>query len=984
MSVTAKIVDFNPASYRARISSIRDIETQANPGRAHSCERQIRVPARHTGVKIQESLLKYLKRAGNRFVWLRGSPGTGKTAISMSVASTLKEQGMLAASFFWDKNQTGTGLDSIKLFPSTLACQLASFNEDFKLSFVRRRLRQRDLVSIQGLPLDKQINTLIIEPMRDLEDIWPLGKDRVVIVLDGLDECGDQQRLGSLMELVLAFQELPPIFSVLVSCRPEPKVISAWDEARAQGHAILCEDLDKVVVREAFHTVRCMVEEGLQHLFDKYLWKPDKWELGAFARACWGLPVMASIRVRDVVLQTRRGRTLQSVFRELLNLTNAPANLNWEYLRILRQAYMLDSSDIHPDVAKKYRSVVGAIVAARMTMNVSFMSQLFKIGEDEIRATLEPISSIVNLPSENTEEVTLYHATAQEFITGEPIGDEKDKVFFIDDVKGYFLGLPLLRLFKNYCDQDAFGIPTNPPLGDERIWKEFMAKKEEYWWRFSYVIKHLFKHLDPSRLFSQESNELQNEFNSFITQKYILTFMHLQDVEDPIIFPDELHQFNNHNSIQLLRDLHLVASTAAYKPWELYRSKLPFAPPSSSVYKQYGHLCDVRIFSAFGEFSGGTIPLSKDLLSAREVMQAKLSTLPDAVYEGRRVTNYEAEFREPDVRNGIVTCAALSLNGRYIALGFGSGIIEVADIDHQCTICRLQHDPANFPAWIEFVHGSHRVATEDNNGNVMILGDGMIPVNLDTLPTGPYPAGTTASGNGLFVVRVPRNLDDPWCDNMMLISVSEVPSIQPLASPPFSPSSQFHNTKLVIPHRRTLGFSPGARYVGAFDGTQAVTWSTKSCQCIVGYRVTNFDYWIINPNVPPTRSYLIPDPMFTRATIPSVEGDMADEGLDSVDEFWIKCPFYDISPLTGSSSRSIYSSAVGRTPLIQFSSVWFDGRAELELPSDFYPDNPSWYGDRMLRDYEGIYCPQSSRDGTRFLLQGRKRAPIVVDISQIV
>ncbi|KAF8341615.1 uncharacterized protein EI90DRAFT_1759163 [Cantharellus anzutake] len=134
-------------------------------------------------------------------------------------------------------------------------------------------------------------------------------------------------------------------------------------------------------------------------------------------------------------------------------------------------------------------------------MNVSFMSQLFKIGEGEIRATLEPISSIVNLPSENTAKVTLYHATAKEFIMGGPIGDEKDKVFFINDVKGYFLGLPLLRLFNNYCEQDAFGIPTNPPLGDKRIWKEFMVKKADHRRRCSYVVDYLFRHLDPRNFF---------------------------------------------------------------------------------------------------------------------------------------------------------------------------------------------------------------------------------------------------------------------------------------------------------------------------------------------------------------------------------------------------------------------------------------------------------------------------------------------------
>ncbi|KAF8324169.1 uncharacterized protein EI90DRAFT_2875242, partial [Cantharellus anzutake] len=121
-------------------------------------------------------------------VWLRGSPGMGKTAISLSIASDLEEQRTLAASFFWDKNQPGTGLDSIKQFPSTLAHQLASFNEEFKLSLVKR-LRQRGLELAQNLPLEKQMSALVVEPMVDLKDLLLSSKDRLVIILDGLDEC---------------------------------------------------------------------------------------------------------------------------------------------------------------------------------------------------------------------------------------------------------------------------------------------------------------------------------------------------------------------------------------------------------------------------------------------------------------------------------------------------------------------------------------------------------------------------------------------------------------------------------------------------------------------------------------------------------------------------------------------------------------------------------------------------------------------------
>ncbi|KAF8316980.1 uncharacterized protein EI90DRAFT_2943775, partial [Cantharellus anzutake] len=116
---------------------------------------------------MRESILNHLKDAKNQFVWVRGSPGTGKTAISLSIASTLKAEGTLAASFFWDKNQKGTGLDSLGQFPSTLARQLALFSANFKVSLVKC-LRRPEMGLFLKLPLEEQMRALIIEPMSGL------------------------------------------------------------------------------------------------------------------------------------------------------------------------------------------------------------------------------------------------------------------------------------------------------------------------------------------------------------------------------------------------------------------------------------------------------------------------------------------------------------------------------------------------------------------------------------------------------------------------------------------------------------------------------------------------------------------------------------------------------------------------------------------------------------------------------------------------
>ncbi|KAF8309609.1 uncharacterized protein EI90DRAFT_3104421 [Cantharellus anzutake] len=500
--------------------------------------------------KIRESILNHLKDTKNRFVWLRGSPGSGKTAIAMSVASTLEAQGTLAASFFWDKNQTGSGLDSTKQFPSTLAHQLACFNEDFKMSLVRR-LRQRDLQLVQDLPLDKQMKALVIEPMCNLMEILPSGKDRLVIILDGLDECGDLEALECLMGLVLILEELPATFAVFVSCRPESPVVSAWDEARDQGLVVPCEDVDIIMKEEKYHTIRCMVEHGLRDRIKKSQWKPSEEDLHVFTLACRGLPVIASIRIREVILRTRHGRTLQTEFQYLLNLSDAPTDLNWEYLRMLRRAYMPDSSAMPADVAKMYCLLVGTIIAVHRSLSVYSMSQLLGIAKDEARATLEPISSIIELPSDDMAGVKFYHATAKEFITGDPIGNENDKIFFINDKEGYFLGPLLLQIFNNCCKRNEFRIPTNPPLGDREKWADFKPFRDQPD-HIQYVIENVLYHLDPAKLFSQESNdnEFQNEFNSFLLQNF-LTFWHMRGVS---FVPARFHGFNNHDVIEILRE----------------------------------------------------------------------------------------------------------------------------------------------------------------------------------------------------------------------------------------------------------------------------------------------------------------------------------------------------------------------------------------------------------------------------------------------
>ncbi|KAF8338244.1 uncharacterized protein EI90DRAFT_3042248 [Cantharellus anzutake] len=156
-------------------------------------------------------------------------------------------------------------------------------------------------------------------------------------------------------------------------------------------------------------------------------------------------------------------------------------------------------------------------------------------------------------------------------------------------------------------------------------------------------------------------------------------------------------------------------------------------------------------------------------------------------------------------------------------------------------------------------------------------------------------------------------------------------------------------------------------------------------------------------HIPFLRLYLAPTPS---------EPDSSHDA----DESWVKRPFYDLSSsmerktMAGERDKanerdtaSAHSSAIGRIPFLRNDIgsanllVFFNGQVELIVQPKFRPaftyaylsssENKPWYGDLVFQDQSipsPYHFPRASKDGTRFLLQGRMRTPVVVDISQVV
>ena len=175
-------------------------------------------------------------------MWLHGPAGGGKTVIGRTIAKWC-EEGILLGEFFFSRAD-GIGAQLASLAP-TLAYRMAVHTlQDAKEAI-------SDVVNhdphIFLAPLAIQLKKLVMEPLNILAQS---GIVPYVIILDGLDETlssDDQQLVLNVISETL--YQLNPTLRILICCRPEPTIVTAFNDTDSPLNSIstiisLSDDVD--------------------------------------------------------------------------------------------------------------------------------------------------------------------------------------------------------------------------------------------------------------------------------------------------------------------------------------------------------------------------------------------------------------------------------------------------------------------------------------------------------------------------------------------------------------------------------------------------------------------------------------------------------------------------------------------------------------------------------------------------------------------
>ena len=326
--------------------------------------------------------------------WLEGPAGSGKSTIARTIAKQCDDNNRLAFSFFFSRGKQGCS-DTTKFVP-TFASQLAK-------SFPAiQPLMQRALTEDPFTPhlrLRDQIENLIIRPARTIQTPIP----PMIVVVDGLDECGDDDLLQTLIGLLAdAATRLP--FRFLFASRPEFHIRQAFETSSVKHNTRFLSLRDF----RAHSDIRNYLRLHLSEIHDQNddvmgdvarPW-PSQRELDILVAQSDGLFIYVSTLVKFVADKTQHPQ------QRLQAAMTTHSGVDPLYNQVLVAARKF----------KDFERVIGAIVYVRRSLTVSELGQLLQLQSGDVRLALRGCQSVLAVPDTDQKPVHPHHASLQDFL----------------------------------------------------------------------------------------------------------------------------------------------------------------------------------------------------------------------------------------------------------------------------------------------------------------------------------------------------------------------------------------------------------------------------------------------------------------------------------------------------------------------------------------------------------------------------------------
>jgi NACHT domain len=385
--------------------------------------------------------------------WLSGMAGTGKSTIARTIAGKLDSQKRLGASFFFSRGEGD--LANATKFIGALAAQLASMSPVLRRHIANAIAEHSEVV--QG-SLRNQWERLILWPIKMLKS-GDLPVSDLVIVIDALDECGSQDDVKVIIQLLSEAKALKDIrLRTLVTSRPESAIQVNFRSLPPGVHQELA--LHTIPDTVIHHDISLFLQKELEKIRqDHFL--PDDWpgprNIELLVRKANGLFIYAATACRfigDANWLPEERLTL--VFQEDSAGKSPTRKLDEIYTQVLKYSVIGDCDEREKvKLCLRFRQIVGSIVILFEPLTTTGLAELLHMEPRAHAVALRSLHSILDVSQNANSPVRLLHPSFRDFLLDEERCS--DPQFFVEkeeahkDVTERCLRLLSKKLRRNPC-----------------------------------------------------------------------------------------------------------------------------------------------------------------------------------------------------------------------------------------------------------------------------------------------------------------------------------------------------------------------------------------------------------------------------------------------------------------------------------------------------------------------------------------------------
>ncbi|KAF5335929.1 hypothetical protein D9611_006248 [Ephemerocybe angulata] len=338
-------------------------------------------------------------------MWLYGYVGCGKSAIAQTVAEKYAADGRLAASFFFFR---GSGHRSrMGKFVATIASQVATAIPSTG-KVIKAALKAHAGLLRPTTSLGTQLQHLLFGPLKSVS--WSLHGLNLIcggpflIVLDGLDECEDREAITLLVEHLLGFFEKNPRIPlrVFITSRVEEHIRTRLDTS---SQVRLLNLVDHTSLDDIITALRILFDLAAQHsrVIQAYGEWPSPTELHLLAEHTGCSFIFMSTIAKFILGDSRSAHSPKERLPLALNIN---PGLDGLYSQTLSRAEHL----------AHFSLIISTIALVRRPLSILELADLLNIQKFEVIQVLVQMHSILQVPGDDTTQVTLCHSSLYDFL----------------------------------------------------------------------------------------------------------------------------------------------------------------------------------------------------------------------------------------------------------------------------------------------------------------------------------------------------------------------------------------------------------------------------------------------------------------------------------------------------------------------------------------------------------------------------------------